>query len=245
MESRLNTRRQLRSAEEIGAALDRGAPVRFVLCFDAPCEPAVERIVERATGLGITVRRISPRQMKRLLPHGVESQVLALAGSAPAASLDEVMQEPGVVWMLAGCAYPGNVGYAIRSAEVSGAAGIVVASDFDRTERRDCLRYGMRVDRFFPVHFADGRYALSLARAAGRSVVAVEDVGDQAPWQVDLSGPLLVVVGGEEAGIPKTILAEADHVVRVPMNGFLPSYNLQAAMAIVMGERLRQTEPGL
>ena len=217
--------------------------MRFVLCFDSPCEPAVERIVERAAALGIEVRRVAPRQMRRLLPHGVESQVLGFEGPPPAARLDLVMEEPGVVWMLVGCAYPGNVGYAIRSAEVSGAAGIVIASDFDRTERRDCLRYGMRVDRFFPVHFADATEALELAREAGRRVVAVEDVGEQAPWQVDLTGQLLVVIGGEEAGVPKALLAEADHVVRVPMNGFLPSYNLQAAMAMVMGERLRQTQP--
>ena len=58
-----------------------------------------------------------------------------------------------------------------------------------------------------------------------------------------LTGPLLVVVGGEEAGVPRAVLEEADRVVRVPMNGFLPSYNLQAAMAIVMGDRLRQTHP--
>jgi len=31
-------------------------------------------------------------------------------------------------------------------------------------------------------------------------------------------------------------------VLRIPMHGFLPSYNLQAAMAVVMGERLRQSE---
>ena len=42
--------------------------------------------------------------------------------------------------------------------------------------------------------------------------------------------------------IPESVLACADDVVRVPMHGFLPSYNLQAAMAVVMGERLRQAE---
>ena len=236
-------RKQLRSAEEIGLALDRGAPVHFVLCLEGACDPAVERVVERAAEMGISVRRVAERQLRRLLPHGTQSQVLALEGPGPGASLAEVMQRPEVVWMLVGCGYPGNVGYAIRSAEVSGAAGIVVASDFDRTERRDCLRYGMRVDRFFPVHFADAAESLALARAAGRTVVAVEDVGNDAPWQVDLSGPLLIVIGGEEAGIPNSVLAEADYVVRVPMNGFLPSFNLQAAMAIVMGERLRQTQP--
>jgi tRNA G18 (ribose-2'-O)-methylase SpoU len=36
------------------------------------------------------------------------------------------------------------------------------------------------------------------------------------------------------------VLARCDDVVRVPMAGFIPSYNVQAAMAAVAGERLRQ-----
>lgn len=180
--------------------------------------------------------------MRRLVPFGVVNQVVALVGPPVSSNLGEVMEQAGVVWLLAGCTYPGNVGFAIRSAEVSGAAAVVVASDFDRTERRDCLRYGMRVDRFFPVLFESAEDTVALAREAGRTVVAVEDVGKHAPWEVDLRGPVLIIVGGEEAGISEALRSQADAIVRVPMHGFLPSYNLQAAMAIVMGERLRQAE---
>jgi tRNA G18 (ribose-2'-O)-methylase SpoU len=235
-------RRQLRSAAEIDEALDCGRPIRFVLCLETRCGDAVERVVARAESMGVTIRRVGEREMRRLVPIGIETQVLGLEGPAPATSLAEVMQGPGIVWLLVGCVYPSNAGYVIRSAEVSGAAGVVIASRFDRVERRDCLRYGMRVDRFFPVHFGAAEQTVALARNCGRTVVAVEDVGKLAPWQADLRGPLLAIVGGEEGGIPDALLAAADQVVRVPMHGFLPSYNLQAAMAVVMGERLRQTE---
>ena len=43
------------------------------------------------------------------------------------------------------------------------------------------------------------------------------------------------------AHLHASILDLADAVLSIPMRGFLPSYNLQAAMAVVMGERLRQT----
>ena len=36
------------------------------------------------------------------------------------------------------------------------------------------------------------------------------------------------------------MLAGSDAVLRIPMAGFVPSHNLQAAMAMVVGERLRQ-----
>ena len=37
------------------------------------------------------------------------------------------------------------------------------------------------------------------------------------------------------------MIEASDEVLRLPMAGFIPSYNLQAAMAMVIGERLRQT----
>jgi 23S rRNA (guanosine2251-2'-O)-methyltransferase len=71
-------------------------------------------------------------------------------------------------------------------------------------------------------------------------VLAVEDVGTHAPWEVDLTQPLLLIVGGERHGIPQAVLAACDGALRIPMRGFIPSYNVQAAMAIVVGEQLRQ-----
>ena len=84
------------------------------------------------------------------------------------------------------------------------------------------------------------RSMIPVAVAAGRRVIALEDVGDAAPWEADLTGPVLFVVGGEHSGIPPEVLARCDAVVRIPMRGFIRSYNLQAAVAIVAAERLRQ-----
>jgi tRNA G18 (ribose-2'-O)-methylase SpoU len=51
---------------------------------------------------------------------------------------------------------------------------------------------------------------------------------------------VLLVIGGETRGIPAPLLARCDEVLRIPMAGFIPAYNLQAAMAAVAAERLRQ-----
>ena len=48
------------------------------------------------------------------------------------------------------------------------------------------------------------------------------------------------VAGGESEGVPRALLARCDVVVRIPMAGFVASYNLQAAVAILAVERLRQ-----
>ena len=169
-------RRQLRSAGEIDAALERAAPLRFALCLEGALDPDDAARLARLEARGVAVRRVSPSAFRRLVPFGLDTRWLALEGPSPGSDLEAVLSSAGVVWLLAGCRYPGNAGYVIRSAEVSGAAGVVVASDFDRVERRDCLRFAMRVDRFFPVHFASARESLALARAAGGAPEASQSV---------------------------------------------------------------------
>ena len=70
----------------------------------------------------------------------------------------------------------------------------------------------------------------------------MEDVGEAPPWRTDLTGPVLLVVGGESHGVPEAVLAACQGAIRIPMAGFIRSYNLQAAVAIVAAERTRQLE---
>jgi 23S rRNA (guanosine2251-2'-O)-methyltransferase len=98
----------------------------------------------------------------------------------------------------------------------------------------------MRADWFMPVCWASAREVLDRARDLGHAIVGIEDSGRVAPWEVDLGGAILFVVGGERHGTPHWILERCDVVVRIPMAGFIPSYNLQAAVAVLAAERLRQ-----
>ena len=69
---------------------------------------------------------------------------------------------------------------------------------------------------------------------------ALDEDGSHAPWDLDLTGPRVFVVGGENGGIPGAVLERCDARVRVPMAGFIPCYNLQAAVSALAIERLRQ-----
>ncbi|MBW2274978.1 MAG: hypothetical protein JRG96_17055 [Deltaproteobacteria bacterium] len=224
-------RRRLRGVRAIEAALADGAELRLLLCPEGPLDESV-------TGLVRT--RVAEAEAGSGQDAGAGEGLLALVGPDPAAELEVWLARRGAAWLLTGTAYPGNAGFVVRSAEVSGADGVVIDADFGRDARRECLRAAMRADRFFPVCFTKAVDAVAAARRAGRRIIAVEDSGDRAPWELDLRGAVLFVVGGERQGIPQALLGEADAVLRIPMAGFVPSYNLQAAMAVVMGERLRQ-----
>lgn len=196
---------------------------------------------------GIPVRQASRNDMWRMAKRNdgaVPPSILALVGRNPDASIDQVLSSPGLVWLIAGARYPVNIGFTIRTAEVSGASAVFVDGDLSNSERKAAMRASMKSHRFMPVHWVDGGNLVARAREAGFRIVSLEDSGDIEPWDEDLTGSVMLVVGGEHDGIPKAILDSSDSIIRVPMAGFVPSYNLQAPMAVVATEALRQRISG-
>jgi tRNA G18 (ribose-2'-O)-methylase SpoU len=224
---------------DVAAALARAELRCVVIPAEAPSGEA-EQLAQEAERAGVAVHRVAARRYDRLRGAHSDAPILALAGPDPRAGIGEVMARGGAVWLLARPVYPGNIGFAIRTAEVSGADGIYVDCDFDHAGRREATRAGMRADRFMPVGWERSATVLDAARRAGKRVVAIEDVGARAPWQTDLTGSVLLVVGAEAEGVPADLLAAADATVRIPLAGFIESYNLPAAVAAVAAERFRQ-----
>jgi len=231
-----------RRVEGLGAVLRAfaaGEPVRRLIVPEGDLAPELEALCRRAEESGVPVERAAGRRRERV---GGAADVVALVSPDPRADLDTVMARGGAVWLLVGAAYPGNVGGAIRTAEGSGADAVYVDNDFDHNARREARRASMRTDRALPVAWERAGTVIGAARRAGKRIVGVEDSGTAPPWAVDLAGPVLLVAGGEARGVPPPLLRRCDAVVRIPMAGFVSSYNLQAAVAALAAERLRQRE---
>ena len=232
-------RRQCAGVDAVRRALESQDPPRLLLLQRGDPEAAALAPVAEARGVRVEV--VSENDLRRMAAVRPAPPVLALLGPDPeVADLDALLSRAGPVWLLAGVTYAGNAGYAIRSAEVSGAAGIVLDAAIEPAERKRAYRFSMHAERFFPVLWKPALRVLDAAHRVGRRAIAIEDVGARAPWEVDLRASPLLVIGGERDGIAPDLLARCDEVIRIPMRGFVPAYNVQAAMAIVAGERLRQ-----
>ncbi|MFQ5698951.1 MAG: TrmH family RNA methyltransferase [Myxococcota bacterium] len=232
--------RQLRGLEAVERALDAGQEVTLVLLPQRGASRRAEALARRARSAGIEVRRIGPPALARYAQDAEGVELLALQGRRPEPTVEAILGAGGAAWLLAGIRYPGNAGFAIRAAEVSGSTGVILDAAFDHVGRREATRASMRADWFMPVCWAPALPTVEAARASGHRIIAIEDAGRESPWEVDLRGSLLLVVGGEREGTPAALLERAHHVVRIPMAGFIPSYNLQAAVAVLAAERLRQ-----
>lgn len=167
---------------------------------------------------------------------------LALTGRPQHETLDEVMKAGGCIWFFDGVEYSTNLGFAIRTAEVSGADAVLLNVEKTHEERRTIRRASMRADRFIPVIYTTTEAILASAKEHGARLIVAEDVGEKGPWDEELTGDVVLVVGAERAGVSQPVLDAADAVVKLPMDGFVPSYNLQVAVSVMAVEALRQRQ---
>ena len=227
---------------EVSSALESEA-VSLILTLRESRDIEVTRLLDIARERRIRVRETSRNDMWRMsrVNEGEEPPpILALVGRDPDAGTGEILSSGGLCWLLDGARYPVNIGFTIRTAEVSGASAVFVDGKLSHAQKKAARRASMKADRFIPVHWVDGFELVKMAKAAGFRIISLEDSGNLEPWDEDLSGNVILVVGGEHDGISKPILDCSDSVIRVPMSGFVPSYNLQAPMAVVAAESLRQ-----
>ncbi|MFB1005558.1 MAG: TrmH family RNA methyltransferase [Candidatus Poseidoniaceae archaeon] len=227
---------QITGAEAVLRALEAGEAITMVL---VDREKDTEHIRSACEARGIPVEEGSTNDLWRMSAEGFVD-ALALIDRQPVASLDEVFERGGTVWFFDGVTYSTNLGFAIRTAEVSGADAVVLNVMKTHEERRTIRRSSMRADRFLPVVYSTTEEILTVAKKNGARVIAVEDVGTHGPWDEDLTGDVLLVVGAEKEGISDAVLEAADACVLLPMDGFVPSYNLQVAVSVVAVEALRQ-----
>jgi 23S rRNA (guanosine2251-2'-O)-methyltransferase len=70
-------------------------------------------------------------------------------------------------------------------------------------------------------------------------VCATEKEGDEAP-AAKLKGPVVLIMGSEEKGISRELIALSDQRVRIPVTGNIPSLNVSVASGILLYEIIRQ-----
>ena len=171
------------------------------------------------------------------------ARVLALTGRIPNRdNLDDLFANSELLWLLDGVSYATNLGFGIRTAEVSGADGVVLAppEPMNHVEKRTMRKASMKAIRFLPVIESTASEIIECAKKHEFRIISAEDVGTALPWESDMTGKILLVVGAERHGICKEILDASDQIIRLPMAGFVPSYNLQVALSALAMEAMKQ-----
>jgi TrmH family RNA methyltransferase len=153
---------------------------------------------------------------------------------------------PALVLGLVDVQDPGNAGAVIRSADGLGATGVVMIGATADPASAKTMRGAMGSSFRVPVARASLGETTRAARAAGLQVVATTAPASSSTelHAADLTGPLLVLLGNEGAGLPEHILRTADFRLSIDMRPGINSFNVAVTSALVLYEaRLQRGAP--
>ena len=216
---------------------------RILIRADKEDRP-VAQLEQRAEAAGIPVERVAAEAIDSVASGTTHGGVLALAGPRRYVSLRELGADAAAPFLalLDGIEDPFNFGYALRSLYAAGGHGTVLGPRNWMTAAGTVGRASAGASELLPLAVADPLEAVEHCSGRGLAIVCAAAERDaRSLYDIDLSRPLLLVIGGERRGISRSVLARADVVARIPYGrDFRGSLGTTSAAAVLAFEVLRQ-----
>jgi RNA methyltransferase, TrmH family len=135
---------------------------------------------------------------------------------------------------------PGNLGAVLRTADAVGAAAVVSVDPVTDWGNPNVIRASKGAVFSVPVASVSTRDFLAWARSRGLVLLATTPDADRLVADLDLTGPVAILVGSEKYGLSDELLAAADIRAKLPMFGRVDSLNVGTTAAVVAYEAVRQ-----
>ena len=226
-------------------ALAAGVPIAAAAAPDAFWQSPAGVPVARALEIGgAQIYAASPAVIEAASPVRTPSGIVAVARWQPAEPERVLEAQPALVVCAVEVQDPGNVGAIIRSADAAGATGVVVTAGSADPFGWKALRGSMGSAFRLPV--AAGASLVEVCREARRRgvrIISTTPASGVGLYEADLSGPVMVLLGGEGAGLPPALQDAADARLSIPMRPPVESLNVAVAAAVILYEARRQ-RPG-
>ena len=182
-------------------------------------------------------------ELERLCGSPDHQGVVAEVDPYPYADPDDVLRggDDRLILALDQVQDPRNLGAICRSAEVAGAAAVVIPERRATEVTAATCKASAGAVEHLPVarvrNLADW---LGAARDASFWVWGADANAPKGHADVDLTGPLVVVLGGEGRGLRPRVAAACDGLMAIPQAGRIDSLNVAAAAAVLLFEAVRQ-----
>ena len=205
------------------------------------------RVLRTARDAGVPVSHVPratlvKRAGRDAAHQGIAAVVAPLAYSDPAWVVERVCAEDApCLLVIDGVEDPGNLGALLRSAAAAGVHGILLGRDGTVGVTPVAIKASAGTAGRVPIA-REGRLSARLGALAeaGFRVVALDPRGD-IPWnRVDLTGPVVIVAGGEGRGLRPGILQKCTDRIAIPLADGVESLNVSVATGVVLFEVVRQ-----
>ncbi|MDE2196078.1 MAG: 23S rRNA (guanosine(2251)-2'-O)-methyltransferase RlmB [Gammaproteobacteria bacterium] len=233
----------------VAALFQQRRPVQQLWVQDSRHDARLEELLTQAAQHGVPVQRVSRGQLDALTGHGRHQGAVARAGAARSGDEEELkalvtaLQTPAFLLVLDGVQDPQNLGACLRSANAAGVQAVIAPTDraADLTPvARKAAAGAAEMTPFFQV--TNLARTLRWLKEQNIWLVGLAAEADQSLYELDLKGPLALVLGAEGGGLRRLSKEHCDFLARIPLPGTVESLNVSVAAGVALFEALRQRQ---
>lgn len=226
-------------------ALEAGVPLRRALTTKGEANPTLENLLQRLNDAGVPIEQVARTKLDALSSHGAHQGIVVQTEPFPYATLDDVIQRagggPALVIVLDHVTDEGNFGAIVRSAEVVGAAGVVIAKARSASVGTAAYKTSAGAVMHLPVaQVANLGAAIDELKKVGFWAGAATEHAHDDVWHAPMGGRLCLVMGSEGSGISRLVRQKCDFECRLPQRGRVESLNVAQATTVLCYEWLRR-----
>ena len=216
----------------------------FVLerCEDGP----VRTILREAKKHDTMVRFVKKERLDQMSETGKHQGVIAMTAAYDYAEVDDILNkarekgEAPFVVLLDNIEDPHNLGAIIRTANLAGAHGVIIPKNRAVGLTATVARTSAGALNYTPVaRVTNIARTIEELKKEGLWFVCA-DMGGTSMYQLDLKGPIGLVIGNEGEGVSRMVKEKCDFVASIPMKGDIDSLNASVAAGVLAYEIVRQ-----
>jgi 23S rRNA (guanosine2251-2'-O)-methyltransferase len=205
-----------------------------------------DEIEQLARAAGREVTRVDAKQLQARLGEavhqGIVAEVAPLAPWSEERLLEAVTTSTQPLLLaLDGVQDPHNLGACLRTADACGVLALIVPRDRAAPLNATARKVAAGAAESTPVAVVTNlARTLGLLKGAGLWIVGADAQAAQPAHEIDLTGPRVLVMGAEGAGLRQLTRRHCDWLVRLPNLGAVKSLNVSVATGMLLYEALRQ-----
>jgi 23S rRNA (guanosine2251-2'-O)-methyltransferase len=180
-----------------------------------------------------------------LAGHDRHQGVVALAEKMTVARtlaelVDSIEGKP-LLLVLDGVTDPHNLGACLRVADGAGVHGVVVPKDRSAHINATVSKVSSGASEVMPlITVTNLARSMREMQELGIWLIGTDDEAEKSIYDLDLTGPIALVMGAEGEGMRRLTREHCDQLVRIPMHGVVESLNVSVASGVCLYEALRQ-----
>lgn len=221
-------------------AIKSGRAIDSILVSRASQNGAITGILAKARERKIRIKEVDPKKLDFMCANGTHQGIAAVAAVCEYKELEDIFalaeerNEPPFIIILDEIEDPHNLGAIIRTAECSGAHGVIIPSRRSASLTFTVGKVSAGAVEYVPVvRVANIPSVIDRLKQKGVWVFGADMNGEDYRG-LDLTGAVALVIGNEGKGISRLVREKCDVIASLPMKGKLNSLNASVAAGVLM-----------